>query len=1069
MEEYSLSFLTKDRYLDAPKRQWIQEHVRKRECAQFLTVEEAKFELDHPRMHLAHSLGTNSEADKALCRCGREYRHHWEQSPQNTRSRDYRLFSTDVPTDVFLEIVHSKLSKTQPISYSPKQVIRLAADTDPSVLRHLIGQIWHVPKASFLVSLYGSCEGVDSERNLPVSANLHSLLHVLSNPGSALVTVSLSDSDLYQKVMQACDTTRTQQLPFAEITPVAFVPWTSLTSTQKGLLIDLTQQGGSTEHQDIIGKIRTLDVMKKGYFLLADYGVYTDLNSVTLEPADDDAKKEEFLNTLQPTVHHHASDPNEVPDEHHVFKAATGVPEGGSEEESKEQTSAQTMHGERSPLLEGGDKVLSREHSVRHTGQMDEPQQYPTTPTATGYKTDRERADVDVKKYQFFSYSFPHPLRGRVETLLNGHTHDPDGHGSLMILFGSTSFVDLAAAHGAIRSGVPVIFDKHGIGATALLLEVMKDVDQKTDKGTADLVSDKRHFIASDEELKKAIKRHQSKLTDYFRYEGQVFRVIRDILNNRHLVTLHDFSSSSSLVEAAVEAFIKARPDEEEAVIFFKKNTMRLAAEEYHHPVKQAQREFQAATIKVATKLNRPELLDVIVDYGFMSDFEVFPTHEYPCLSPQEREKIQPDDSIPYSKIKDLHCFGERECFVQHVCKLKNVDDLVHSKPSTIVHHLFLYAVLNGQTRLAKHFWKQAVFQDHVAHALVASHVSNHLAENVPGDRQAHVFKLQADEFKNLAKGTVNDCYLHDPKKACDIITGTAEAFGLSPIEAAASFQMRSFVALPAASDYLDCVWKGEDTPSSSQGDGQTGCRHKFSQLLKLFTTPRGVCFTSTVFYLIFLVLYGHVIIFQPGRGSLSPLDITVIVWTLSFLVEEIVQCLEPKGFLLSRTSNQPTFKTKLSIYFSDTWNILDVVSVAIFALGYTLRLAVPWSEAGHVVLSLVYVLFVLRLLRVLTVSRSIGPMLPMIWNMLGDLVPFLVILFIFVFAYGLASEALLHPGTSWHGLYLLYLPRVAFWPIFGEYGLETIDDIGVLFIPERALRHSFTAVEMQVVAPFWW
>ena len=58
----------------------------------------------------------------------------------------------------------------------------------------------------------------------------------------------------------------------------------------------------------------------------------------------------------------------------------------------------------------------------------------------------------------------------------------------------------------------------------------------------------------------------------------------------------------------------------------------------------------------------------------------------------------------------------------------------------------------------------------------------------------------------------------------------------------------------------------------------------------------------------------------------------------------------------------------------------------------------------------------------------------------LGDLIPFLVILFVFVLAYAVASEALLHPGTSWSALYLLYLPRVGFWPIFGEYGMDTID-----------------------------
>ena len=48
------------------------------------------------------------------------------------------------------------------------------------------------------------------------------------------------------------------------------------------------------------------------------------------------------------------------------------------------------------------------------------------------------------------------------------------------------------------------------------------------------------------------------------------------------------------------------------------------------------------------------------------------------------------------------------------------------------------------------------------------------------------------------------------------------------------------------------------------------------------------------------------------------------------------------------------------------------------------LRLTLEVPEAGHVVLSVDLLLFFFRLLRVLTVSRSIGPMLPMIWNMVS-------------------------------------------------------------------------------------
>ncbi len=61
-----------------------------------------------------------------------------------------------------------------------------------------------------------------------------------------------------------------------------------------------------------------------------------------------------------------------------------------------------------------------------------------------------------------------------------------------------------------------------------------------------------------------------------------------------------------------------------------------------------------------------------------------------------------------------------------------------------------------------------------------------------------------------------------------------------------------------------------------------------------------------------------------------------------------------------------------------------------------------------------------------------------------SDLVPFLVILFVAIFSYGVATEAILYPNSTWSIPFLLGLPRKAFWQIFGEF---SFDEIGGTFV----------------------
>ena len=81
--------------------------------------------------------------------------------------------------------------------------------------------------------------------------------------------------------------------------------------------------------------------------------------------------------------------------------------------------------------------------------------------------------------------------------------------------------------------------------------------------------------------------------------------------------------------------------------------------------------------------------------------------------------------------------------------------------------------------------------------------------------------------------------------------------------------------------------------------------------------------------------------------------------------------------------SQQPkSFGDKLSVYFSDTWNVVDTFSLLAFVVAVFLRFFDSTFEAARIILSLNIIVFIVRSLQILSVNRQLGPKLVMIRKM---------------------------------------------------------------------------------------
>lgn len=223
-------------------------------------------------------------------------------------------------------------------------------------------------------------------------------------------------------------------------------------------------------------------------------------------------------------------------------------------------------------------------------------------------------------------------------------------------------------------------------------------------------------------------------------------------------------------------------------------------------------------------------------------------------------------------------------------------------------------------------------------------------------------------------------------------------------------------------------------------------------KILEFYKAPVTKFWSNVFAYLAFLVLFSYVILVrQENIPSIS--EVVLIIFVCTLFTEEIRQILH---------SEPPTLGNKFKDWASSKWNILDGFAVVSFFVGLGLRLHPTTRSAGHVVYCLDVMLWIIRLLDIFSVSKHLGPYVVMIGRMTVDMLYFLLIMVIFLLAYGVAQQAILYPNeaASWS-----MLSRILFRPYFQVYGElfvdppDTLDKTATAFGTPRNDEHGDTIV----------
>ncbi|KAK3094835.1 hypothetical protein FSP39_006870 [Pinctada imbricata] len=367
---------------------------------------------------------------------------------------------------------------------------------------------------------------------------------------------------------------------------------------------------------------------------------------------------------------------------------------------------------------------------------------------------------------------------------------------------------------------------------------------------------------------------------------------------------------------------------------------------------------------------------------------------------------------------------------------------------------LLVWSLLTMKMKIAMLSWEMG--SEPVTSAIAATRILGSMSVNIHRNEIALRQKIEEQKgiFEKLAKNVLDSCHMVHHDKAMMLAERKSPTWSkMTSMEMAASAADMVYLSSVACQNSIDSTWRrgvksrwpkvlmamlfpplilsrfietnsfGEDKPSM------------FQKLLTFYTAPITKFAHHALAYVVFVILFTYFILVDFRRGETTTVEAVCIGWILSFMIDELYTLL---------TFPSPTFKGKMR----DWYGLLKILSsfnfaLAVFAFVVHVSGGRKYSEEAKVIYCVNGILFYVRCLSLYTTNSSLGPKLVMIKKMIDELRMFLLVLVVFLLAYGVAAQALMFTERepSWQILKdVIYYP---YWQLYGELFFEEIETQG--------------------------
>ncbi|NXP69793.1 TRPM5 protein, partial [Ramphastos sulfuratus] len=407
---------------------------------------------------------------------------------------------------------------------------------------------------------------------------------------------------------------------------------------------------------------------------------------------------------------------------------------------------------------------------------------------------------------------------------------------------------------------------------------------------------------------------------------------------------------------------------------------------------------------------------------------------------------------------------------------------------------LFVWAVLQNRHKMANYFW--AMGQEGVASALAACKIRKEMSRLETETRVAQIMKEA--KYEQLAVELFSECYHNSEERAFALLVRKNQYWSKTTcLQLATEADAKSFFAHDGVQAFLTKIWWGDMSTSTqilklisgfwcpfliytnlikfseekhsknepepfreldsldtertlffpkeedrgnmkleTQKPAKTAwATFLFTRWRKFWSAPVTVFMGNVIMYFAFLFLFAYVLLVDfkppPPEGP-SAKEIVLYFWVFTLVLEEIRQSFY--------TDEDTDLMKKFKLYVEDNWNKCDMVTIFLFIIGVTCRMLTSTFQAGRTILAIDFMVFTLRLIHIFAIHKQLGPKIIIVERMMKDVFFFLFFLSVWLIAYGVTTQALLHPNDSqveWIFRRVLYRPYLQ---IFGQIPLDEID-----------------------------
>uniref|UniRef100_A0A8B9Z5S2 Transient receptor potential cation channel subfamily M member 5 n=1 Tax=Buteo japonicus TaxID=224669 RepID=A0A8B9Z5S2_9AVES len=416
---------------------------------------------------------------------------------------------------------------------------------------------------------------------------------------------------------------------------------------------------------------------------------------------------------------------------------------------------------------------------------------------------------------------------------------------------------------------------------------------------------------------------------------------------------------------------------------------------------------------------------------------------------------------------------------------------------------LFVWAVLQNRHKMANYFW--AMGSEGVASALAACKILKEMSRLETETEVARIMKEA--KYEQLAVELFSECYHNSEERAFALLVRKNQYWSKTTcLQLATEADAKSFFAHDGVQAFLTKIWWGDMSTSTqilklicgfwcpfliytnliafseekqskiepepfreldsldtertlffskeedsklekqNPSENTAWATFMFTRWRKFWSAPVTVFMGNVIMYFAFLFLFTYVLLLDfkppPPEGP-SAKEIILYFWVFTLVLEEIRQ-----SFFTDEDTN---LMKKFKLYVEDNWNKCDMVTIFLFIIGVICRMLNSTFQAGRTILAIDFMVFTLRLIHIFAIHKQLGPKIIIVERMMKDVFFFLFFLSVWLIAYGVTTQALLHPNDSrveWIFRRVLYRPYLQ---IFGQIPLDEIDSEEISFPPNLA------------------